>query len=85
MVNTERVVLWVIIPINMSTDEEHRKIELDHLVDERFAEIFFLAKEEYDILSKSDEEQELYDILEKFKKELKEFCILRSLSKHWTE
>jgi hypothetical protein len=69
----------------MSSEEQHRKSELDHLVDERFAEIFFLAKEEYDILSKSDEEQELYDMLDKFKKDLKQFCILRSLSNHWSE
>lgn len=67
----------------MSTPEEHRRDELDHLVDERFAEIFFLAKEEYEIPSNSDEEQELYDLLEDSKKQLKEFCVLRSLSKHW--
>ena len=58
----------------MSRREEHRKKELDHYVDERFAEIFFLAKEEYDIESKSLEEQRLYDLLENFKLKLKKKC-----------
>jgi hypothetical protein len=58
----------------MSRREEHRKEELDHYVDERFAEIFFLAKEEYDIESKSLEEQRLYDLLENFKLKLKKKC-----------
>ena len=53
------------------------------MVDERFAEIFFLAKEEYGIKAKSDEEQELYEMLDKFKEELRQFCELNSLSEHW--
>ena len=59
----------------MSTDEfEHRQKTLDHMVDERFAEIFFLAKEEYEIENKSLEEFRLYDLLDKFKLELKTKC-----------
>ena len=53
------------------------------MVDERFAEIFFLAKDEYGIKAKSDEEKELYDMLDKFKEELRQFCKLNSLSEHW--
>ena len=67
----------------MTTEGEHRKTTLDHMVDERFAEIFFLAKEEYGIKAKSDEEQELYEMLDKFKEELRQFCELNSLSEHW--
>ena len=58
----------------MSTEEEHRKQTLDHYIDERFAEIFFIAKEEYDIKGKSQEEKLLYDLLEKFKYKLKKKC-----------
>ena len=58
----------------MPTKEENRKQTLDHLVDEKFAEIFFLAKEEYDIENKTEEERKLYDLLTKFKDELKEDC-----------
>jgi hypothetical protein len=59
----------------MSTNEEkNRKQTLDHHVDERFSEIFFLAKEEYDIKNKSVEENLLYELLERFKKKLKKKC-----------
>ena len=58
----------------MSTEEEYRKQTLDHHIDEKFAEIFFLAKDEYDIENKSEEEQKLYDFLEKFKHKLKKKC-----------
>ena len=58
----------------MSTEEEHRKITLDHMIDEKFGEIFFIAKEEYDIKSKSQEEKLLYDLLDKFKRKLKKKC-----------
>ena len=54
--------------------EENRKITLDHMVDEKFGEIYFLAKEEYDIEDNSDEEQLLYDLLNKFKLKLKNKC-----------
>ena len=37
------------VTFNVDTQEQNRKLTLDHLVDEKFAEIFFLAKEEYDI------------------------------------
>ena len=58
----------------VSRKEEYRRVTLDHMVDERFAEIFFLAKEEYEIPSESACEQELYDMLEEYKRVLKEFC-----------
>ena len=58
----------------MSSKEEHEKQTLDHHIDERFTEIFFLAKEEYEIESNSDEESQLYDLLEKFKIKLKKKC-----------
>ena len=58
----------------MSTEEEYRKQTLDHHIDEKFAEIFFIAKEEYDIENKSKEEQKLYDFLEKSKYKLKKKC-----------
>ena len=58
----------------MSSKEEYRKKTLDHHIDERFSEIFFLAKEEYDIESDSEEEQLLFDLLGKFKNKLKKKC-----------
>jgi hypothetical protein len=67
----------------MTTRDENRKVTLDNHVDEKFAEIFFLAKEEYDIPSNSDREKELYDMLHRFKNELTEFCTLNNLSNHW--
>ena len=59
----------------MSSEEEYRKKTLDHHIDERFAEIFFIAKEEYDIVNNSDEERLLYDLLNNFKLKLKERCV----------
>ena len=47
----------------MKSKEQERKITLDHMVDEKFAEIFFLAKDEFDIPAKSSEEYELFDML----------------------
>ena len=58
----------------MLSREQERKITLDHMIDEKFGEIFFLAKEEFDISSKTDEEQQLWDFLEKFKSKLKKKC-----------
>ena len=58
----------------MPDREQQRKITLDHMVDEKFGEIYFLAKEEYDIENNSEEEQKLYDLLELFKRELKDDC-----------
>lgn len=58
----------------MSSEEEYRKQTLDHHVDEKFAEIFFLAKEEYDIKDNSAEEKKLYKLLENFKGRLKKKC-----------
>jgi len=54
--------------------EEERKKTLDHHIDERFGEIFFIAKEEYDIGNNTEEEQLLYDLLNNFKLKLKERC-----------
>jgi len=51
-----------------------RKITLDHMIDEKFGEIYFLAKEEYDIENNSLHEQLLYDMLNKFKLKLKKKC-----------
>ena len=50
----------------MNTEEEERKQTLDHMIDDRFAEIYFLAKEEFDIENNSKDEQRLYDFLKKF-------------------
>ena len=58
----------------MQNEEQNRKITLDHMIDEKFGEIFFLAKDEYEIINKTPEEQELWDFLEKFKKKLKKKC-----------
>ena len=55
-------------------EEEYRKHTLDRHIDEKFAEIFFIAKEEYDIGSNTQEEDHLYDLLNKFKLKLKERC-----------
>ena len=51
----------------MNSKEQERKIALDHMIDEKFGEIFFIAKEEFDIGAKSTEEQKLWDLLEQFK------------------
>ena len=58
----------------MSSEEESRKLTLDHMVDEKFAEIYFLAKEEYEIRDNTQEEQLLYNLLNKFKLKLKKKC-----------
>jgi hypothetical protein len=58
----------------MSSKEENRKLTLDHMVDEKFAEIYFIAKEEYEIEDDSPEEKLLYDTLNKFKIKLKKKC-----------
>ena len=54
--------------------EEERKISLDHMIDEKFGEIFFLAKDEYDIVNNTPEEYKLYDFLNQFKLRLKRKC-----------
>jgi len=58
----------------MNTREEERKVTLDHMIDEKFGEIYFLAKEEFEIENNSTEEQKLYDLLNKFKGNLKQRC-----------
>ena len=58
----------------MKTPEEERKITLDHMIDEKFGELFFLAKDEFDIVNNTEEEQKLYDLLGKFRERLKTVC-----------
>ena len=58
----------------MHSEEQERKITLDHMIDEKFGEIFFLAKDEFDIINNTPEEQKLWDFLEKFKDKLKKKC-----------
>ena len=58
----------------MNTEETQRKITLDHMIDEKFGEIFFLAKDEFDIVNNTQEEQKLYDFLENFRDKLKDKC-----------
>ena len=57
----------------MATNAERKKT-LDHMVDEKFAELFFLAKEEYDVPANSDCERELYDMLNDFKRSIRLYC-----------
>jgi len=54
--------------------ENLRQITLDHMIDEKFGEIFFLAKDEYDIKANTSAEEELYERLEEFKVDIKHFC-----------
>ena len=58
----------------MNDQEQERKITLDHMIDEKFGELFFLAKDEFDIVNNTSEEQQLYDMLERFKEVLKRKC-----------
>tara|TARA_Y100000310_G_C20373332_1_gene664564 strand:- start:349 stop:588 length:240 start_codon:yes stop_codon:yes gene_type:complete len=58
----------------MNNEEQERKVTLDHMVDEKFAEIFFIAKEEYDVQANSLEERRLYGLLDEFKFKLKKKC-----------
>jgi hypothetical protein len=58
----------------MNDEEQERKITLDHMIDEKFGELFFLAKDEFDIVNNTEEEQKLYDMLERFKEVLKRKC-----------
>ena len=58
----------------MDSREQYRKKTLDHMIDEKFTEIFFLAKDEFDIKSGSLEEQKLYDFLNTFESKLKRKC-----------
>jgi hypothetical protein len=58
----------------MRTEEQERKITLDHMIDEKFGELFFLAKDEFEIVNNTMEEQKLFDLLEVFKATLKTKC-----------
>ena len=44
------------------------------MIDEKFVEIYFLAKEEFDIGNNSPDERKLYAMLGEFKKNLKRKC-----------
>jgi len=58
----------------MNNKEQERKLTLDHMIDEKFGEIFFLAKDEYGIVNNTPEEQMLWDLLERYKGKLKNKC-----------
>jgi len=58
----------------MNDQEQERKLTLDHMIDEKFVEIYFLAKEEFEIGNNTADEQKLYDMLEGFKERLKKKC-----------
>ena len=58
----------------MPDEEQQRKITLDHMIDEKFGEIFFLAKDEYAKINNTPEEQKLWDLLEKYKAKMKDKC-----------
>ena len=58
----------------MYDEGQQRRMTLDHMIDEKFGEIFFLAKEEYGIKANTPEETELWDFLEKSKNKLKKKC-----------
>ena len=58
----------------MNNEEQNRKLTLAHMIDEKFGEIFFLAKDEFDIVNNTPEEQKLWDMLERFKELLKRKC-----------
>ena len=55
-------------------EEEHRKIKLDHMIDEKFGEIFFLARDEFDLPKNSPEELQLFELINKFKNDMKQQC-----------
>ena len=44
------------------------------MIDEKFVEIYFLAKEEFDIGDNTSDEQKLYEFLDEFKIKLKKKC-----------
>ena len=61
----------------MPTEEEFRIETLERHIDERFAEIFFLTKEEFHVPANSDCEKELYNMLNAFKQKIKSYCETR--------
>jgi hypothetical protein len=61
----------------MPTEEEYRTQTLDRHIDEKFAEIFFLTKEEFHVPSNSECEKELYSMLDVFKRKIKLYCETR--------
>ena len=56
------------------TKAELKKLTLEHMLDEKFGELFFIAKEEYDIGNNTPAEEELYERLQEFKTDIKHFC-----------
>ena len=53
---------------------DSRRIKLEHMIDERFAELYFLIKDEYDVKGNSKEEQALFDMLDDLHAQVKEYC-----------
>ena len=60
--------------LDESVEADSRKIKLEHQIDEKFVEIYFLIKEEYDIKGNSKEERELYTMLQDLHTKLKDHC-----------
>ena len=58
----------------MNSKEQERKLTLDLMIDEKFVEIYFLAKEEFEIENNTADEQKLYDMLGMFRELLKKKC-----------
>ena len=61
----------------MPTEEGEHQKKLDHMVDEKFAEIFFLTKEEFHVPANSECEKELYNMLCEFKRKIYDYCKVR--------
>ena len=55
-------------------EDDYRRNTLDKHVDEKFVEIYFLAKDEYDIGANTRAEKELFERLERYKSDIKAFC-----------
>lgn len=65
--------------LDESIEADSRRIKLEHMIDEKFAEIYFLMKEEYDIKGNSDAERELYELLQGLHAKLKDHCEEKNL------
>jgi hypothetical protein len=55
-------------------EEEQHKVKLNNMIDEKCAEIFFLARESYNLPKNSEEEFKLFELINKFKSKLKKKC-----------
>ena len=72
-------VIYIVTTVKMTpTDKEEERMKtLDHMIDEKFAEIFFLTKDEHNVPAGSRCEKELYDMLNQFKRHIREYCETR--------